>query len=171
MSKDKLSLKEIKALPPIFFLKLINKMKKKLKMDPLVEEIFKEYDLSIDEMEFIPMAFGDLDVSAKCDHGVIYFNYSLLCDGDFEEDYSYAIHEMTHFCQQTTGSKATKSSDDGSYLDNPHEQEGFTNQVEYIATHHGEEEAEEYVDNLLDHHEIDNKKEIKEKKEILLSKV
>jgi uncharacterized protein YxeA len=94
-----------------------------------------------------------------------------LTDGDFFKDFSYGVHEMTHWLQQTTGTKATKSSDDGSYLDNPYEQEGFQNQVEFIADQFGDQEAEQYVDDLLEHHEVEDKKEVKEKKETLMAKV
>lgn len=78
------------------------------------------------------------------------------------------MHEITHWLQQTTGSKPTKSSDDGNYLDNPFEQEGFQNQISYIADNFGEGEAEEYVDHLLDYHEADSKDE---RKEELMAKV
>lgn len=171
MGKNKLTLKEVKKLSPSFLLKEINKMKKKIKSDGVVQEIFKEYGLDIEEIDYIPMAFKNLNISATCDHGVIYFNYKLLCDGDFEKNYSYAIHEMTHFCQQTTGTKPTKSSDDGNYLDNPFEQEGFQNQIEYIANQFGEDEAENYVDDLLEHHEVEDEDEKDKLEDILLEKV
>jgi hypothetical protein len=167
----KIPLAEIKALPPTFFLRLIKKMKKKLKEDEVMRKIFQEYETDINELDFYPMKFGNLDVSAKTDHGIIIFNYKLLCDGDFEKDYSYAIHEVTHVLQQTTGNKPTQGADDGSYLDNPHEKEGFQNQVEYIANDLGEEAAEDYVDNLLEYHDIEDNKEFKNKKETLMSKV
>ena len=35
----------------------------------------------------------------------------------------------------------------------------------------GKDEAVDYVDNLLEHHEVDDKKEYKDKKELFLSKV
>ena len=78
---------------------------------------------------------------------------------------------MTHWLQQTTGSKPTQSADDGDYLDNPFEQEGFQNQIEYISKQFGEEEAENYVDELLEHHDVDDEDEFDEKKDTLMSKV
>lgn len=171
MSSKKISLKEIKKMEPSFLLRLIKKMKKKLKQDEVMINIFKEYNLDIEELDFIPMKFGTLDVSAKTDHGVIIFNYKLLCDGDFDKDYSYAIHEVTHWAQQTTGTKPTQNSDDGSYLQNPFEQEGFANQVEYIANHDGKEEAENYVEDLLEHHDVEDKKEKDELEAIFLKKI
>ena len=169
--EEKIPLSQVKKLPYKSLNRMIKKMREYLKQNEVVQKMFKEYDVDISEIDLIPMMFGNLDVSAKTDHGVIIFNYKLLTDGDFFKDFSYGVHEMTHWLQQTTGTKATKSSDDGSYLDNPYEQEGFQNQVEYIADQFGEGEAEQYVDDLLEHHEIENKKEVKDKKETLMAKV
>lgn len=168
---EEIPLSKIKKLPFKSLNRMIQKMREFLKKDEVVQKMFKEYDVDLDEIDHIPMMFGKLDVSAKTDHGIIIFNYRLLADGDFFKDFSYGVHEMTHWLQQTTGTKPTKSSDDGSYLDNPYEQEGFQNQVEYISNMFGEEKAEEYVDDLLEHHDIDSKKEQKEKKEKLMAKV
>lgn len=167
----KIPLSTIKKFPYKTLNRMINKLRNFLKKDEVVQEAFKEYGVNIDELDFIPMKFGDIDVSAKTDHGVIIYNYRLLCDGDFFKDYSYGVHEMTHWLQQTTGTKPTKSSDDGDYLKNPYEQEGFQNQLEYISDHFGDDEAEEYVDRLLEHHEVDDKKDKKELEDILLEKV
>jgi|SRR5271166_2969728 len=168
---EKLPLSAVKKLPYKSLNRMLKKMREYLKQNDVVQKMFQEYEVDISEIDFIPMMFGNLEVSAKTDHGILIFNYKLLTDGDFFEDFSYGVHEMTHWLQQTTGTKATKSSDDGSYLDNPYEQEGFQNQVQYIADQFGEGEAEQYVDDLLEHHEIDSKKEVKEKKETLMSKV
>lgn len=168
---EKIPLSQVKKLPYKSLNRMIKKMREYLKKDEVVKKMFKEYDVDIEEIDYIPMRFGKLDVSAKTDHGVIIYNYKLLTDGDFFKDFSYGVHEMTHWLQQTTGTKPTQSSDDGSYLDNPFEQEGFQNQVEYIAKQFGDDEAETYVDELLEHHDIDNKKEVKEKKETLMAKV
>ena len=170
MSKEeKIPLSQVKKLPYQSLNRMIKKMREYLKKNEVVQKMFKEYEVDISEIDLIPMMFGQLDVSAKTDHGVIIYNYRLLTDGDFFKDFSYGVHEMTHWLQQTTGNKATKSSDDGNYLDNPYEQEGFQNQVEYISDQFGKDEAEQYVDDLLEHHEVDNKKEVEEKKEVLMA--
>jgi hypothetical protein len=169
--EEKIPLSQVKKLPYKSLNRMIKKMREYLKQNEVVQDMFKKYDVDIEEIDYIPMMFGNLDVSAKTDHGVIIYNYKLLTDGDWFKDFSYGVHEMTHWLQQTTGTKATKSSDDGSYLDNPYEQEGFQNQVQYIADQFGDAEAEQYVDDLLEHHEVEDKKEVKEKKEVLLSKV
>jgi hypothetical protein len=168
---EKIPMSKVRQLPYRTLNRLLKRMRETLKKDETVQKMFKEFEVEIEEIDFIPMKFGKLDVSAKTDHGILIFNWKLLCDADFLEDYSYGVHEITHWLQQTTGTKPTQSADDGSYLDNPFEQEGFQNQVEYIAKHQGDDEAEKYVDDLLEHHEVEDKKEIKEKKETLMAKV
>jgi hypothetical protein len=163
--------KEIKSLPHTFLLRIIKKIKNNLKKDPVMIDIFNEYNLDIDEIDYIPVYFKDLDVSAKCDHAIVYLNWKLLEDGFDLKDNSYLIHEFTHFCQQSTGDHPTRNSDDGEYLDNKYEQEGFQNQVEYISDHFGTEEAEDYVDNLLEYHEVDDGKKRKELEDVLLEKI
>lgn len=167
---EKISLEEIKKIPIEMLMQGLKNMVRKLKRDPVIIDLFKEYNLSIDEIDYIPMTFKDIDVSAKCDHGIIYFNYKLLENGSFHNCYSYATHEITHFVQQTSGDKPTQSSDDGNYLDNKYEQEGFQNQISYISDHFGKDEAEEYVAHLLDHHDINKKNKKDELESILLEK-
>lgn len=168
---EHLPLSVVKKLPYKSLNRMLKKMREYLKQNDVVQKMFKEYGIDISEIDLIPMMFGNLEVSAKTDHGILIFNYKLLTDGDFFKDFSYGVHEMTHWLQQTTGEKATRSSDDGSYLDNPYEQEGFQNQVEYIAEQFGKDEAEQYVDDLLEHHEVESEDEVEEKKETLMSKV
>jgi len=168
---EKIPLSQVKKMPYRSLNRMLKKLREYLKKDEVVIKMFKEYDVDIEEIDYIPMKFGNLDVSAKTDHGVIIYSWRLLTDGDFFKDFSYGVHEMTHWLQQTTGTKPTKSSDEGSYLDNPFEQEGFQNQVEFIANRDGEKEAEQYVNDLLEHHDIDSKKEKEEKKETLMAKV
>lgn len=172
MIKKKLTMSEVKKMPPSFLLRIINKAKKELKKDKVMQSLFKKYNIDIDEIDYIPTFFKKLNVSAKTDHAIVWLNYSLLLDGYFDKkDFSYLIHEYTHWLQQTTGTGPTQSSDYGGYLDNPYEQEGFTNQVKYIANHEGEEEAENYVDNLLEHHDVKDKKEKDELEAIFLKKI
>ena len=167
----KISLKEIKQLPPHSLLRLRNNAKKVLQKDKVWEKLCQDYDIDVSIIDIIPTKFGNLDVSAKTDHGIVILNYKLLCDGNFDKDYGYLIHEYTHWFQQCFGDRPTQSSDDGNYLQNPFEQEGFSNQVEYIANHEGTQEAENYVDDLLEHHDVKNKKEKDELESIFLEKI
>ena len=163
--KNKISIKD---MPPALLRRIIAQAKRILKKDKIMQDIFKKYNQSVDIIDYIPTYFKELDVSAQTSHGVVWLNTKLLADGFDKFDYSYLIHEYTHWAQQCLGDEPTKSSDDGSYLHNPYEQEGFQNQIEYISKHLGEEEAEKYVDHLLDHHDIKKKQEKDELEAILL---
>ena len=170
MEKDKISITDIKKINPSELLKLINKAKLFLESNEVWIDICKDHEVSPNIINIIPMTFGKIDVSAKTYKGVIILNYKLLQDGDFFEDYSYIIHESTHWLQQIFNDKPTEGSSDGDYLDNPYEVEGFQNQVEYISDQFGDLAADEYVDELLDYHEIEGK-EFEDKKDELSSKI
>jgi hypothetical protein len=146
---------------------IIERVRRRLKNHPIVREMFKKHKIDIDEIDLIPMCFADIDVSARTDHGVIYFGLKLLKDGDFDKDDHYLVHELTHFCQQTTGDEPTPGSDEGEYLDNPAEKEGFQNQSEYLAETRGDMAAERYINQVLDHHKVKGKKREKRLKELL----
>ena len=165
---DKLTLEEVKKIPKAKLLKIINDLKDKVRDHETVTDMFDEYGMDLDQLDLIPMAFADLEVSARTDHGVIFLNYRLLEDG-LDKDDHYFVHEMTHFCQQTTGTKPTKGADDGDYLENEFEQEGFQNQTEYLSDTRGDEAAEEYVEKVLDHHEVDDPKERSKKRKDILN--
>lgn len=162
------ALHEIKDIPKKRLRKMLAKAIDKIREDETVINMFKDYKVDLEELDLIPIAFGDLDVSAKTDHGIIYLNYQLLDDG-FADDVHYLVHEITHYLQQTTGSQPTQGSTDDTYLDNENEQEGFQNQTEYISREDGEEAAEEYVEQVLDHHDVTDNKERKSRKDELLS--
>ncbi len=168
---EKWDIEDVKKLPYRSLERFIEKLREYLKKNEVVQKMFKEFDADINEIDFIPMKFGDIDVSAKTDHGVITYNYKLLTDGDFFKDFSYGVHEITHYLQQTCGKKPTQSADEGSYLDNPFEQEGFQYQIEYIAKEFGGSEANKYVEHLLDHHDVDDESEREDKKEELMAQV
>ena len=78
-------------------LKLIDKVRERIKDSDTVKKMFEEADVDLDIIDLVPMTFSDLEVSARTDHGVIYFNFSLLDDGDFEHDDHYMVHELKHF--------------------------------------------------------------------------
>lgn len=160
------------SISPLYQIQ-IEKLRSDLKKDPITQELFDEYKISISELNHIPMFFADLPVSARTEHGIIYFNLELIEENGepneekWKKNYHYAHHELTHYLQQTTGTGPTQGSAEDSYLDNEYEQEGFQEQTKFITHHNGKEEAEEYIDQVLDHHNIDGT-ERKEKKEELL---
>lgn len=156
---SKLSLDLVKKIPHKTLSRMLDKMKAYLKTDSVVLKMLEEYNLDPSEIDLIPMAFADLDVSARTQNGVIYFNYRLLQDGDFLKDYSYGVHELTHALDQLYGGAPTKSSNDDSYLDNEYEKEAFKYQAKYISDHEGKQDAKDYINKVLDHHDVNNKEE------------
>lgn len=133
----------------------LDKLKKKVFKHKVIKDMLKKYDIDEAELDLIPMCFAKLPVSARTDHGVIYINIDLADDGNLAEDDHYIAHEMTHYCQQTTGDRPTPGSTPDNYLDNPVEQEGFRNQTKYISDTKSEEEAVDYIEQVLDHHQND----------------
>jgi hypothetical protein len=168
---EKYSLDKIKQINRKKLLSIIQDGKDFIKKDKTFKKMCDEYDLSTDVIDIIPMMFGDLEVSAKTMKGIIILNYKLLQDGDFFKDYSYMIHESQHYIQQCFNKHPTKSKDGEDYLDNKYEQEAFQYQIEYISDNFGEEEAHNYTNHLLDHHEIEDGTDRKDKKETLMAKV
>ena len=146
-------------------IKTINKLKNHIKNHKTVKRMFEEYGADIDDLKYIPVCFKDLDVSARTERGIVYLNKDIL-EEPFENDH-YLVHEILHVLQQCWGDKATRSSDVGSYLDNEYEKEAFQKQTEYIAKTKGEDEAEDYVENLLDYHEVDEEEKGEKKDELL----
>jgi hypothetical protein len=146
---------------------LIEKVRARIKRNEVVARMFEGHGIDLSELDLVPMCFADIDVSARTDHGVIYFSTKLLKDGDFDKDDHYLVHELTHFLQQTTGTQPTKGSEHGDYLKNPEEVEGFQNQVEYISNLRGKEKADSYVERVLDHHDQEGNKRKQRKEELM----
>jgi len=149
-------------------LETINVLKKKIKDHEVLREMFDEYNIDINELDLIPVAFMDLEVSARTDHGVIYLSTKLLKDSTILNDDHYLVHEITHWLQQSTGDHPTTGGEKGEdYVSNKYEVEGFQNQTEYISDEYGDDTAEEYVDKVLDHHKLKGKKRENRKEKLL----
>jgi hypothetical protein len=165
-----------KGLPHKKLAPILEALKKRVFDSDVVKDMLKEYDIDRAEIDLWPICAAKIPVSARTDHGVIYINVDLLLDenGNVREDVvksdHYLPHEMTHACQQTTGNKATPGSTEDTYLDNPIEQEGFQNQTKYISDTQGKGAAEEYIEQVLDHHtknNVDDKKRESRKDKLL----
>lgn len=146
-------------------IKLLEKIKSEIKQSQTIIDLFKEKNVDLNLLDFIPMCFGDVPVSARTQHGIIYFNKKLL--NSPEQINHYMIHEVTHVLQQCFGDKPTQGANVGNYLENPYEIEGFQKQVEFISEEKDINQAEKYVNKVLKHHKVP-KQEIKEKKEELM---
>lgn len=136
---------------------VIKLMKEQIKKDPAILKKFKEYNVPINAIDDVDVSFAPLDVSAKTKDKKIYLNESMLCsDSKVKDPTQYLAHEIVHFCQQLTGN--TKGHEKSEYLDKDTEQEAFKVQVDFKKRNEGEDEAEKYVDDLLDYHKLKGKK-------------
>jgi hypothetical protein len=146
---------------------LIAKMRAAVKKDSAVKAKFMEYGVSLNEIDTVPICFCELDVSAKTKNRKIYLNQSMLSrENVFEFAMPYAIHEVCHLAQQISGASLNKSKTDD-YLDKPSEVSAFQLQVDYKKRHEGPEKANEYVDKLLDYHDIKGPERKEKAKQLL----
>lgn len=158
----------MKTISPKIYLKIIQKIKDELKQNSTIKEMCDKYKFDIEDIDLIPIKFGDIDISARTDKGVITLNWKLLEHNNEGNDIrSYICHEMNHYLAQSI--EPTQSADDGDYLANPDEQEAFQYQVKFIDNQFGEDEAKDYVEQVLDHH--DEKGKERTKKENILMKL
>ena len=152
---------QIKSISKKNLLRLINLGKRYIKENKIVRNMFESYDVDINYLDLIPIIFSDLDVSAQTVKGCIYLNYRLLEDGDFFKDLMYAVHEIKHVLSQITGKKPTENTDEldsEDYLNSPEEKSAFKIQIEYLKDQFGKEEANKYVEHLLNYHDIQDAK-------------
>lgn len=146
-------------------LSLIDQAKEKVKESDVYKDICKEYKAKSYYIDNVAVVFSpDLDVSARTDGGVIYINAKYI--EDIDETAHYIVHEFTHWCQQCLGDGPTYSPDSDDYLADDNELEGFKNQVEFIKENEDYTGAKDYVDKLLDHHDVDGKEREKYEKKL-----
>jgi hypothetical protein len=115
----------------------------------------KELGFSTDILIGIPIDFAELDVSAKTIDSSVYLNEDLLF-----EDYEtiilrYVVHEVTHALQHMNREHLDHDPHaDDEYLDRDDELEAFQKQIEYQKKVEDEADVIEYVEELVDYHEI-----------------
>lgn len=148
------------------FLKRLGKILQDLRSNEVLQKAFKKYNLSMDELDTVPICLSPLDVSARTAHGIIYLNEKLIEEED-DVIAGYLVHELTHYAQQTSGEGPTQGSTDKTYLDNPAEIEGFNFQSEFIAENEGDDAAKDYIDQVLDHHKIRGKERKRRTEQLL----
>ncbi len=146
--------------------KQVEKLVNMIKKEDVYLKKCKEYDKDPDFIDNVEIEFDDgLDVSGKTVNGHIFLNGALFDDGDVEDQLRYVLHELVHVMQQRSGMVSGKAKNK-SYLDDENEQEAFKAQLQYMDDNYTEEEVQDYLEGLLDHHNIEGK-ERREKIRIL----
>ena len=134
----------------------IKALKNALKQEDEYLEKCEKYHKNKNFVDSVQISFEpDLDVSAKTINGQILLNDKLF-DKEWDVQMRYVIHEIIHAMQQDVG-KVKGKVDKNKYLDDKNEQEAFTAQISYMCEHDNTEEVQEYIENLLDHHDIKGK--------------
>lgn len=132
---------------------LIMQCLKEIEISDTFKDLISKKKIDKNELYLVPICFKkNLEVSARTLHGIIYLNSRLKKTPD--KIPSYIMHEFTHYVDQTTGSGPTEGSTEDSYLDNPAEIRGFQNQSKYISETQGDRDAEEYIEKVMDHHDV-----------------
>lgn len=144
----------------------IRDLKKIIKKDKTYAEKCKEYGKTIDFIDGVSVSFSDdLDVSAKTINGEIILNGKLFNE-EIIKQIRYLQHEFVHVLQQAAG-KVNGKTEKEDYLDDKNEQEAFSTQISYQCEHETPEQIVEYMENLLDHHDIHGKERKEKAKKIL----
>lgn len=147
---------------------LIETVKELLKKSPVVKAMFEEFKVPIDQINEVSIEFSPLDVSAKTKDKKIYLNDKFLKDGEFVEELHYIVHELTHYLQQVFGEvRHYPDLENLDYLDKPTEIEAFQYQINFMSDQYGEDRAKEYVDDLIEFHELSNEDAEKVRKKLL----
>lgn len=145
----------------------VDRIKETIKGEKAYKELCDEKDKPIDIIDKVKISFLPMDVSARTINGEIELNEELL-NSPPRDILRYVVHEMTHVFQQIDGDVQEGSANKDNYLDDENEEEAFSFQLDFMEDYYDDDEIIQYLDDLLDHHNIFNKTERKEKKEELL---
>ena len=149
-------------------IELLSKIRRALLNDKVAKKICKEKGVENWFLEGVPISFQEIKPSAKTVDSKIILNEK-LARKSFNIIMRYVIHELTHAIQHADkyGKKRPKK-DKGEYLDKGSEIEAFQYQVEFDSNKRGKGKAEEYVEELLEYHDL-SEGEKKDKRTELLS--
>ena len=148
---------------------LLSKIRSALINDSVAKDICKEYKIGNWLLKSVPIRFEKLEVSARTTDGNIILNKKLKSK-PFEILMRYVIHELTHAAQHAKSNPSAKKDNNTEYLDKKNEIEAFQNQIKYDEKKRGKSKVLEYVDDLLEYHDIEGKKK-EQKKKTLLKKI
>jgi hypothetical protein len=148
----------------------IKNIRKFLLSNDIALEICKEFGYEIDIILGIPISFSDeIDVSAKTTNGEMFINSELISEG-YDIMLRYVIHELVHAFQHAKNKSKGDPYPDEDYLDRPDEVEAFQFQIEFDDGIRGEDDAVEYVEELLEYHDVPGRERV-DKTEQLMDKV
>ena len=132
----------------------LSNVRKFLLTNKIALEVSREFGYDKDILLGIPISFSsDLDVSAKTTDGEMTLNTELIEEG-YEIMLRYVIHELVHVFQHMENKEKKDLYPNHEYLDRPDELQAFQYQIEFDESARGEKSVIEYVEELLDYHDI-----------------
>ena len=134
--------------------------------DETAKDICSENDIEYWFLTSVPISFDNLKVTAKTVNGNITLNPKLM-KKPFKIIMRYVIHELVHAIQHVKDYGKKQDDKRKDYLNREDEIEAFQYQVKYDNRNRGMEKTEEYVDGLLDYHDLPENKKKDKKKEIM----
>jgi hypothetical protein len=146
---------------------ILSKIRNALLNDKVAKKICKEKGVGEWFLDGVPILFDDIKQSAKTVDSRIVLNRKLK-DRPFNILMRYVIHELTHSIQHVQKIRGKSKKRDTDYLDRDTEIEAFKYQVEFDSDKRGKGKDKEYVEDLLDYHDISGE-EREDKKDVLLS--
>lgn len=148
---------------------LLSKILDFLMSSPAIKGMFDRYKVPLSRIHDVDIRFADIPVSAKTKDRVIFINKNFLEDGNFSKEIHYIVHELCHWLQQECDDPYDMIPPSGTdYLEMPSELEAFMYQTHFMREFYGDSEAEQYVDDLLDFHEISGAERKKKRRALLL---
>ena len=133
----------------------------------MVKEVCNDFGFSTDIIDGVVMKFDDIETSAETVNGEMVLNNELIKE-EFDILMRYPVHELVHVFQHMNREGLNRDPYEGmEYLDRPDEQQAFRAQVEDEVETRGPEAAQEYVDELLDYHDIPEEQKGEKKEELL----
>ena len=164
-SKSQKKVKEKKSFTLREIFKALSEIRVSLLNDEIAKDICEEAGEDIGLLEVVPIMFEDMDVTAKTVSGKIVLNPALI-DEDSPVMMRYIIHELVHVLQHLDGVTGNDDDNSGNYLDKKTEEEAFKRQIEFDAKHRSEDEADEYIEGLLEYHDFPKKKREEKEEEL-----
>ena len=154
---------------------IIAEIRKQLKEDSVVIEMCQEQGYPVGIIDGVVLTFADdIEVSAKTVNSEIYLNEKLKSNPDDDQNWPilmrYAVHELTHALQHMEREGLEDSEEGKNYLDRDDELEAFQFQIQFDLKERGPEDVIEYVEDLLEYHEV-HEDEADDKKQELFGRV
>ncbi len=155
-----------KKNPLVAQMNMLAKIRTALINNDIAKEICADNNIDEDILRIIPIDFGEDEVTAKTVNASISLNPKLI-EKPFNIVMRYVIHEFSHCIQHIVDYGKDDPDKSKDYLNKEDEIEAFQYQIKFDAENRGKKEAENYVDKLLEYHDLPDTRREDKKDELL----